>query len=477
MNYLMRFIRINIKEIRGSLLLLTGLAIFLVMIIDYSFAVIYQPDPGYYSINREELLTVSETAMKKIPVPWIVACAKDGSRICWDSSLSRIQFDASFLQRFEVLTKERSTLRVRELNKSSPRSGWVNMKELVYLPRSLKDERTGSYQRVFFTHRVEDLEPSEIGRIKFYQEPRESASYIEKIMDASNFLYVYAWEKSKYEDSKFVLIGNYPSIDGVVTNKSAFRKIIYGWCKASNLFPWNSRIALIPNERIEYPAYIFSNGPELVHFYNKIDLNPVPSSKSLLTVNPKKMWSESKWPFLLHGILENGNHRYLRLVCLVESQKYRKQRAYIMKLGYSKEFDPRSPHIPLFKNVYLFRKCEVVRVIGVLNRTLNLLNRRMIINLLKELIESMYGEEYEPGRTFNDYARMHDGIVYKNMSVLFGKTQKQINRLLPQEFEEISRKLAVVKDKLENLLNDTTRGRFFGPRDDPYIWLYDYELP
>jgi hypothetical protein len=126
--------------------------------------------------------------------------------------------------------------------------------------------------------------------------------------------------------------------------------------------------------------------------------------------------------------------------------------------------------------VYFFRKSEVNNIIHILNRTLQLLPRRINI-LWHELIDRVYGAEYDPGRTFNDYAKMHDGILYKNQSVLFDKTQEQINRLKNSEIVEIEQKIRKVKEKLENLINDSASDRFFGPMDDPYIWLYEDELP
>jgi hypothetical protein len=153
------------------------------------------------------------------------------------------------------------------------------------------------------------------------------------------------------------------------------------------------------------------------------------------------------------------------------------EKTYIMKFGYAKEYDPRSPQIPLFKEVYLFQKCELVKILRDLNMTIKLLDPGKVKTLWKELVESIYGEEYDPKRTFNDYAQMHDGITYKELSVLFGKTQEQLDRMEFHELDEIESKIAAVKARLENLLNDRTNPRFFGLEDDPYIWLYEEEMP
>jgi hypothetical protein len=47
----------------------------------------------------------------------------------------------------------------------------------------------------------------------------------------------------------------------------------------------------------------------------------------------------------------------------------------------------------------------------------------------------------------------------------------------PHEIEKTKHKNMVVKRRLENLLYDVTNKRFFGPKEDPYIWLYEDELP
>ena len=80
-------------------------------------------------------------------------------------------------------------------------------------------------------------------------------------------------------------------------------------------------------------------------------------------------------------------------------------------------------------------------------------------------------------RPRNRYAQMNDGITYKELSILFGKTQDQIDNLDSSEFDEIEKKIRVVRARLEDIINDQSGERFFGPSDDPYIWLYEEELP
>lgn len=463
------------KKTRGNLLLTARLVMLLALISGYSFAEVYQPDSVYYSLNREELFGRSEENMKTFPVRWIVASAKEGEFIYDDSSLSQVKFQAPFLQRFEVLAKEKANLKVRELDKSNLRTGWVNMKNLIYLPRSLKDGRTGVYQKVVFTHKIEDKKPETFGGVRFYKTPHESANYKDIPMGTTYFSYVYAWQGNKYEDSQFVLIGNYPSIEGVVTNKNAFREVIYGWCKTSRVFPWSSRMALIPNPDTRYPTYIFKTGPSLRGYYQHAGITDAPPSDLLLKDSPQK-WIPGSWPFIVDRKVED----YLSLFCQAEvedSEKTSFGRFLSLRVGYAKEVDPRSPKIQQFKNLYLFRRDEAVRIIVVLNSTLNLLKPASVAYLWEVLIKRLYGEDYASGRTFNDYAKMHDGITYQNLSLLFDRTQEQILRMQLYEFEEIERKLLRVRERLKDLLNDTTSRRFFGPKDDPYIWLFEDELP
>ena len=437
----------------------------------------YQPDPIYYGVKRDELLNASAAEMKTFPIRWIVACAREGASVYRTSSLKRRRFRAAFLQRFEVIKKEKDKVQVIELDPSNgkkPRSGWIAMQNLIYLPRAIKDERTSVYQKVVFTHIEEHLEAGKIGDITFYNStfPGKRNEYETRTMGTLRIAYVYAWENTDYEDSQFVLIGNYPTIEGLSSDKKAFEKTIYGWCKIDKLFPWNSRIALIPNKEQNARCYIFIDGPSLTNFYSKAGHSDSPDPKYLLTDDPYKMWQDSKWPFFLEGRFNAVNQDYVRLVCQVKV----KGKGHLMKFGYAKEFDP-DIGVRLFHNVYLFRKSEISQIIRDLNRTLEMLKPRKINSLWKDLIERTYGEEYDHTRTFNHYAQMHDGITYKELSFLFGKTQQQLSRISFNEFDEIEQKLISVKARLGNLMYDISSGRFFGSPDDPYIWLYEEEMP
>jgi hypothetical protein len=155
----------------------------------------------------------------------------------------------------------------------------------------------------------------------------------------------------------------------------------------------------------------------------------------------------------------------------------RQKRAYLLKFGYAKEYKPQQKNIKQFNNVYMLRKSEIGKIIRDLDRTLEMLKPRKVKSLWKDLIDRVYGEEYDPKRTFNEYAQMHDGITYKELSVLFGKTQEQLSRVDFHDFEKIEEKIIVVKARLEELYNDKTSSRLFGPEDDPYVWLYEEELP
>jgi len=769
-------------QIKKKIIIAALWAIFFLVGFCYSLP-INQPDIDYYGSRRNELLNASESILKTFPIRWIVASSKEGVKVYSDSSMNLVMFTAPYLQRFEVFAKEKSKLEVKELDSPTPRAGWVNMRDLIYLSIALKDETMGVYQKVVFTHMEEHIKLGKIRNITFYKGPFENNPLVERAMGTLRIAYVYAWDNSTYDDSKYVLIGKSPFIDGASFDNAAFKKSIYGWCKLERLFPWNSRLALIPNKIAEYPAYIFLDGPELTNFYENPQINSAPRPQSLLTYDSFQMWINNHWPFFLQRKIVSGEQEYLRLICQVDVSlanlsgfsvdqlqkelegmkastkevdivflldatksmgpyiegvakivkdimdelrknssidrlrfgaavyrdyvdrekkfeiepltqnineltdrlnvwaknasshpddngeaaypealfngisealkrsgygefnskfliilgdagnnsrgndnfsresigdllasyrincmmmkvkhelvggaaekiatelfktdaegiresylrkysnsakahnvsytqaeilkffltdeienpfklknqllnRYSKQisdsinkmiedyqslieggaivapettnrliinpiifeslkarfendfqkvfeelkqnRAFIMKLGYAKEYDPRSPSMPQFKNVYLLSKSEVGGIIEVLDRTVRRLKTKMVKNLWMHLIEGVYGEDYEPARTFNDYLKMRDGITYKNLSVLFDKTEEQIDRLQSQELEEIYLKVWNVMEKLKNLFRDKQSERFFGPLDDPYIWLYEDEMP
>ncbi|MCU0289203.1 MAG: hypothetical protein MUF15_22760, partial [Acidobacteria bacterium] len=282
-----------------------------------------QPDPVYYSVNRNELLKCTKAEMATFPIPWVVACAREGTIVYKDASLTGKGFQAAYLQRFEVLDKNGDKLKLKELGKPNPGTGWTSMKNLIYLPRALKDERTSVYQKVIFTHIEDRLEPGEIGDVTFYKSPGsyQPGNILERrALGTLRIAYVYAWENNEYEDSQSVLIGDYPSIESVSKDENAFEKTIYGWCNITKLFPWNSRMALIPNKEKNARSYIFTDGPKLTNFFTGAGMLSEPEKDDLLTFDSRRMWQDSNWPFFLEGKLNNSQQDYIRLVCQVDAR-------------------------------------------------------------------------------------------------------------------------------------------------------------
>lgn len=447
------------------------------------------PDPVYYGLHRDELRKYSKTQISTLPMPWVAACAREGTIIYQDASLTSDGFQASYLQRFEVLDKSGDKLKLKELDKPNPGKGWTSMMNLIYLPRALRDERTSAYQKVVFTNIEEQMET---GDITFYKRPgsnnRENI-HEKRSLGTLHIAYVYAWENNDYEDSQWVLIGDGATIKSVSKDENAFIKNIYGWCKTTRLFPWNSRMALVPNQEKNARAYIFRSEQGLINFYGKAGANSIPNTADLLTPDSYKMWKESNWPFFLHRKFYTRKQDYIRLVCQVDARQANvhgfsrerdevgKERVYIMKFGYAVEKDPRFGAFNQFREVYLFRKSEIDKIKQDLETILELLKPRKINTLCKELVEWVYIEEYDPGRTFNEYAQMNDGFTYEELSILFDKTQDQIDSLDSSAFDEIEKKIRMVRARLEDIINEQSGERFFGPSDDPYIWLYEEELP
>jgi serine/threonine protein kinase len=449
------------------------------------------PDPVYYGLHRDELSKFPKTQISTLPMPWIAACAREGTIIYQDASLTGDGFPAAYLQRFEVLDKIGDKLKLKELGKPIPGTGWTSMMNLIYLPRALRDERTFVYQKVVFTNIEEHLEPGETWDITFYKSPgvNNPENIHEKQSPATlRIAYVYAWENNDYEDSQWVLIGDSPTIKSVSVDENAFIKIVYGWCKTTRLFPWNSRMALVPNQEKNARAYIFRSDQALINFYGKAGANAVPDTADLLTPDSYKMWKDSNWPFFPDREFYDRQQDYIKLVCQVDARQANvpgfsekdevgKERVYIMKFGYAVEKDPRFSAFNQFKEVYLFRRSEIDKIKQDLETTLELLKPRKINTLCKEMVEWVYIEKYDPRRTFNEYAQMNDGITYKELAILFDKTQDRIDNLDFSQFDEIEEKIRVVRARLENIINDQSGERFFGPADDPYIWLYEEELP
>jgi len=325
---------------------------------------------------------------------------------------------------------------------------------------------------VLFTNSADKPGPGESGDITFYKSPGPDNR--ENIQDKQapgtlRIAYVYAWEHNDYEDSQWVLVGGSPTIKSAAQEESAFIKTVYGWCQTSRVFSWNSGTALVPNRENNARAYIFKSDRGLMNFYGKAGANSVPGTADLLIPDSYKMWKDSRWPFLLERRFYNRQQDYIKLICQVD--------AGIMKPGYAVEKDPRFSAVNQFKEVYLFKRSEIDKIKQDLETTLEVLKPRKINTLCKELVEWVYVEEYDPGKTFNEYALMNDGITYKKLAILFDNTQDRIDKLAPGQFDEIEAKITAVKARLENIIADQTGARFFGPTADPYIWLYEEELP
>lgn len=448
------------------------------------------PNPVYYGLRRDELRKCAKTQISTLARSWVAACAREGTVIYQDASLTVDGFQAAYLQRFEVLDKTGDKLKLRELGKPYPSTGWASMMNLIYLPRALRDERTSVYQKVVFTNTNIEEQP-EPGDITFYKSPgsndREN-THEKRWPGTLRFAYVYAWENTGYEDSQWVLVGNSPAITSVWKDENAFIKVVYGWCKTTGVFSWDSRTALVPNREKNARAYIFKSDRGLINFYGKAGANSVPDTAELLIPDSYKVWKDGSRPFFPESKFYNPRQDYIRLACPVdagqddapgfsrERDEKGKERAYIMKFGFAVEKDPRFSTFNQFKGVYLFRRSEIDKIREDLETTLELLKPREINILCKKLVEWVYLEEYDPGKTFNEYAKLNDGITYKGLSVLFDKTQAQIDKLDPGEFDKIEEKITAVRARLEAIINDQS-DRFFGPSDDPYIWLFEEELP
>jgi hypothetical protein len=247
-------------------------------------------------------------------------------------------------------------------------------------------------------------------------------------------------------------------------------------------------MALVPNQEKNAQAYIFRSKQDLIDFYSKAGAKSIPDTIDLLTLDSYKMWKDSNWPFFLKGKFYNRKQDYIRLACQVDARQANvsdisrrdevgKERVCIMKFGYAVEKDPRFSAFNQFREVYLLRKNEIEKIKQDLETILELLKPRKINTLCKELVEWIYIEAYDPRKTFNEYVQMNDGFTYKELSILFDKTQDQINKLDPGTFDEIEANIMAVKARLENILNDQSGERFFGPSNNPYIWLYEEELP
>lgn len=430
------------------------------------------PDPVYYGLHRDELHNRSKTQISTLSMPWVVACAREGAVIYQDASLTTGGFQAAYLQEFEVLDKTGDTLKLRELGKPNPGVGWTSIRNLIYLPRALRDERTSVYQKVVFTNIEEQPEAGEPGDIAFYKSPGPDGR--ENILETRRFAtlriaYVYAWENNGYDDSVWVLAGSGPVVKHGAKNESVFTKVVYGWCKTTRLFSWNSRMALVPNREQNAPAYIFRSEKGLMDFYAEAGANSVPDADDLLTPDSYKMWKNADWPFIPERKFYNPTQDYFRLACQVNAGQTR--------FGYAVEKDPRFRAFNQFKSVYFFRRSELDKIKQDLETTLELLKPRKINTLCKELVEWVYLEEYDPGKTFNEYVQLNDGFTYKGLSVLFDKTQDQIDTLDSNGFDEIEEKITAIRAKLTDIINDPSGARFFGPSVDPYIWLYEEELP
>jgi serine/threonine protein kinase len=452
------------------------------------------PDLVYYGLHRDELRKCSPKKIKisTLDMPWVAACTREGTIIYQDASLTVDGFQAAYLQRFEVLDKTGDKLKLRERGKPYPSTGWTSIMNLIYLPCALRDERTSVYQKVVFTNIEEQPEPEEI---TFYKTPgpdNQENIHEKRLLGTVRIAYVFAWENSDYEDSPWVLIGDKPTIKSGSKDENDFIKTVYGWCKTTRLFSWNSRMALVPNQEKNARAYIFRSDQGLINFYSKAGANSVPSTADLLTPNSYKMWKDSNWPFFLEKKFYNRIQDYIRLICQVDARQaivpgfsgekddLGNERGYIKKFGYAVEKDSRFREFNQFKEVYLFRRSEIIKIKQDLETILvqELLKPSKKNTLCKELLGWIYiGEEYDPRRTFNEYAQMNDGITYKELSILFDKTQDKIDNLDSSQFYKFEEKITAVKTRLEDIINDQSGERFFGPSDDPYIWLYEGEVP
>jgi len=420
-----------------------------------------QPNPYYYNLKRDELLKATKETIKTIGAPWIVLSLKDKISVYKESNLDKdgLFFKARFLQKFEVLDKAGNRLKVKEVDYASSREGWVNMKDVLYLPIPLKYPQSGIYQLAFFPHDAQDIKDEKIKKFKFYKTSGETIDYnAEKEVSSIPFLYIYELERN-YDE--YALLGNYPEGDDGIPDIKIIANSIYGWSRNSHFFLWETRWGVIPSMGTNHLSYIFLYGDQLMNFYKQeITITPWSNPDTeYLVLKPENKWKENEWPLFL--LKEMGE--YNRLFCNLKSSytgEIMKSRYYCQHLGYVKHIDPRTIVTKQFFYVYILRKGDIKAVISYLRKYLYYLQRQEysaieISRVIKEI----------------------DEMVFKNLPLLFKKTREKIFQYGADNKKELINTLSDVTDKLVYWIEGKAiSGRFFGQMNDQYMWLYEDEL-
>ena len=129
----------------------------------------------------------------------------------------------------------------KRISSSETRVGWVKKTDVLLWQRSLRDQRTGIFKKVFLINQDKYYQRHGFGenrnRVPILAGPGQAAIDTIRIFD---FYFVYKIEN--FNNISYYLIGDeYEYHDG------NFNDILKGWIEADRLAKWDSRIAFEPN--------------------------------------------------------------------------------------------------------------------------------------------------------------------------------------------------------------------------------------
>jgi len=230
---------------------------------------------------------------------WYIFSDKSSVKLYKTERMKTTIYQSSFLEKFVIIKKQKFRIYIEKVNNPSIK-GWAQIEDFIILPHALKTKHSITHKAILINR---------LGRIKGdvntvypLKNPLIEDSRINdvgiKILEFAH-IYKYFPSQIKKNETRFVLLGknSYFFPNDTKGNQGSVENVILGWVPADRILEWNTREALQPNEKRQYPIYFFKNKSDLIAYYDSNYKYREPD-KNLLVIRPDTAdhIDRSKWP-------------------------------------------------------------------------------------------------------------------------------------------------------------------------------------
>jgi len=230
---------------------------------------------------------------------WYVFSDKASVKLYKTEQMKQTIYQSLFLEKFVIIKKQNHHILIETVNKPIVK-GWARIEDFIILPHALKTKHSITHKAVLI-NRLEKIK-GDVNTVYPLKSPLIDGSRINDVgIKILKFAHIYKYFPSQIKKNKvrFVLLGKnslfFPNEKK--GNQGSIDQVILGWVPADRILEWNTREALQPNEKRQYPIYYFKNKSDLISYYRSNYKEREPDKK-LLVIKPDAAdhIDRSKWP-------------------------------------------------------------------------------------------------------------------------------------------------------------------------------------